>query len=457
MRREPPNAWIDRFDATWTDEEIAHRIAVHAVPATNLHERAPSDAAAELQRRLSSIFVPSRQTISIIRRLLGVARAHAACHYPHRQAYLRGINAPECPLRELPALCITGLAGSGKSEIARAVSRLLPTGPTVDPGSGYQPVALEAVWRVTVNERKSLKTLLEQPLLGRLGGLASFKSDAKLCEQAGRLAFQLGVALLIADELQFKTLGTSANAMLTALLYQLRYIGLPLVFIGNFSQCHRLLKRPQEDQHRLLTDPIIVVPDKVGDPSLRLLYKQYGIASDGALCSKPDEQVEKIEYYCAGVKRNRRDLLVLAYRFARDKGRCEVTNADLDAAYRSTAFTIYRSEVEALRSQDASGRRVRGRDDLWCPFALPVGTAEKARLEARTEEQVQVGRQAVLSSMTAPERAALAAVERQQAASSSGVAPVARKQRRTGPDLEELMAGTEKYLRSLSPAPKGRS
>jgi hypothetical protein len=456
VKHQSSNAWVDRFDTAWSNDEIADRIAIHAVPASNFHDRAPPDAAVEMRQRLSSIFVPSAQSIAIIKRLIGMARAHAEHHYPDSRAYLRGINAPSCPLQEMPALCLTGLAGSGKSEIAKAVERLLSDGPTVDPGSGYQAVASEAVWRITVKDRRSLKALLEEPLSGRLGGLGSFNSDAKLCKQAGRLAFQLGVALLIADELQFNTL-SAANVMLTALLHQFRFIGLPFVFIGNFSLCHRLLRRrPQEDQHRLLTDPIVVVPDRADDPVLRQLYKQYGIATDGALCSRPDDQLEKIEYYCSGVKRIRRDLLVLAYRFAREKRRHEVSSEDLDEAYRSTAFTIYRREAEALRGQNASGQKAPGREDLWCPFASPLAVAETDRNHARDAEQTQVAHQSVLASMTASERTALASIERGQRASSGERSLVSNTKAKRTPDLQQLMEGTVKHLKNLQHASKPR-
>lgn len=444
------NPWLDRFDSALTDQEIGDRIALHAVPsARDLHASAPAEGAAELRRRLADVFVPSRQVLAVVRTLLSKARAHALHHYPDGRAYLRGVNASACPLYEVPATCVTGLAGCGKTEIAKALLRLLEPGPVVDPGSGYPPVTLEGMWHVAAKAEKSLRALLETPARGRLGNMRSMRSDANLCELAGRLAFRHGVCMLSADEMQFWTYSANASALVTSVLYRLKYIGLPLVFFANFSLCHRLLKRPQEDHHRLLAEPIVVRPDTPDDPSLMQLYEQYRLASNGALCSEPQEHVEKIEHYSAGVKRNRRDLLVLSYRIAREHGRTEVRSEDLDAAYFAPEFKTFREEAQELARPD--GCRKRDRRDLWCPFELPLSVREARALEARDREDAKIAHEALLSSMTAAERNGLRELQEQH---NSGLnvasLPAVRKKRRPAPTLEDLQAGTKLYMERLT-------
>ena len=42
------------------------------------------------------------------------------------------------------------------------------------------------------------------------------------------------------------------------------YLNAPLVYSANYSLCHRLLKRPQEERDRLLSDIIVVMPEMPG-------------------------------------------------------------------------------------------------------------------------------------------------------------------------------------------------
>lgn len=446
MKNGNGNVWIDRFDTALRDDELVKRITVAGRPATGLHELAPAHAAEELRRRMEAIFIPDDQAIRLIRRVLGVARGHAEHYYPDRQSYLRGINGARPPLSEAPVICVSGLAGTGKSEIAKAMRRFFQDGPTADPGSGYQPVSLESGWHVSVENATSLKSLLEQPVRGRLYGLRSFNSDAALREMASRLAFRHGASFLIADELQFGSLSTTANASITRLLYQLWYIGLPLVFIGNFSLLHRLMKRPPEDRHRLLSDPIVILPDTPDNPSVGALYEQYRLVSEGALCSAPSMHVEQIEHYCAGIKRNRKKLLILAYRIVRENGRDEVTGSDLEAAYLSCEFTIFRNEATILRTQDASKRKVR--DDLWCPLELPLSTRERSAKRALEVEAEQIGLQALIGSLSSDERRAYVALAGEKDTSVSKLG--SRGTKRPPITTEALLSGTRQYLDSLS-------
>jgi hypothetical protein len=384
-----------------SDEELGERLRIPATPVAGLRQLGPDAASEVLGQQLKEIFIPSRQTNAVLRRILGAGQAHLYQHYADRSAYLRGVNRAESPLNATDAVCITGLPGVGKSAVGKALRRLLGETVAVEPGSGYPVVEFEFLWHVVVDARRTLKDLLKKPLNGRL--YDSTKSDPDLVEAASRIAFRHGVALLVVDEWQFVTQSSSANALLTRLLHALRYIGVPVFYLANFSLCRRLKNRPKEDRDRLLNGPIIVTPESSDDPAVAELYEEYRVASEGALLAEPDRLAEQIHTYTRGVKRSRINLLTLAYRLSRERKVDEVASRDLEAAYNSAEFTCYREDARLLGEQDLTGREAH--PDLWCPFNLPPSRQAKETQGAIAQEQEAVMVQAAISSMTSIERA----------------------------------------------------
>jgi hypothetical protein len=292
---------------------------------------------------------------------------------------------------------------------------------------------------VTVESSRALRDLLAQPLRGRLADVASMRSDARLCEYAGRIAHRHGVALLVADEWQFVTQSAGANAVLTRLLHALRYVGLPLVFVANYSLVSRLAQRSQEDQHRLLSHPIVVRPDAPDDASTLDLYREYHLASEGVLLQDSKEQAEQIHDYTRGLKRNRIALLTLSFRIACAAGKEAVRTEHLEAAYKSMEFARFRNEAELLRRQDLTGREAR--KDLWCPFPLPSTEAAQAAERESDREQERLSTKVLKASLTPKERDAYHSI---QADTAPSVKASARR-RRPSPTLAELRAGSERY------------
>jgi hypothetical protein len=441
------NPWQDRVSADLSDEQLERLTRQPGVVARGLGALDPVAAAETLNRHLKPIFEPSKQTNHVIRHLLGVAQAHLMSYYPDRIAYLKGINAKHSPLVPTEAICLTGLAGCGKTAIVRALQRLLQGAVTVDPGSGHPATNLQAMWYVAVEASRALQDLLMSPLGEKGADLASIRSDPKRIQWASRLAFRDGLSLLVVDEWQFITQSTAANALATKLLHALRYIGLPLCFAANYSLCWRLLKRPSEDMQRLLTGPIVVLPEAPDDPSTTALYEEYRRVSDGALFASPGALLEQVQSYTAGLRRSRIELLSLAYRFTRQRKASEVKAADLEAAYRSVEFTTYRRETEILHQQDVMGRKVR--EDLWCPFDLPLHIKAKAAQEASDAELAEVSQQALLSSLNAEERQDYLRIKREleSPVQSLPVGAARKKPRRPPATLESLLEGAARFRR----------
>jgi hypothetical protein len=439
------NPWLSRVDPEVSDEQLERLTRQPGVVAVGLGALGPVTAAETLKRHLEHVFEPSSQTNRVIRRLLGVARAHLMLYYPGRIEYVKGINSKSSPLVPTPAICLTGLAGCGKTAIARALQRVLHGTATVDPGAGHPMATLESMWYIPVEASRALKDLLAFPLGNRGAEMAFLQSDARRIQWVSRLAFRDGLALLLVDEWQFITQSAAANTLATKLLHALRYVGLPLCFAANYSLCWRLMKRPQEDAQRLLVDPIVMLPDDPDDPSVTALYEEYRRVSDGALFANAGSVVEQVQSYTSGLKRSRIELLALAYRFARERKAHEVSAADLEKAYRAAEFTTYRREVEILHQQNVSGQKVR--EDLWCPFPLPPDVKAKAAKRAQDAEQKDVRQQALLSSLDANERHDYQQIQGEQ--KPSGQSPTAgaspRRPRRPPATLENLLEGAARF------------
>ena len=382
----------------WSDEEVARLVRVEGKPCEKLRQLSPATAENMLRNAMAAIYVPTERSGETIRRVLTTARVHLDQYYPDRVAYLRGLNAPKSPLQPTDAVCITGLAGVGKSALANAILRLLRETLMVDPGSGYPEVGFEFIWHVVVEARRALRDLLRGPLNGRLIDLDSIRSEARLVERASVFAFRHGICLLLFDEWQFITAGTQANALLTKLLHSLRYIGVPFFYIANYSLCRRLMKRPSEDQHRLIHDPIIILPDEPETPAILDLYKQYCTASNGALLLEPKALIEQIHDYTQGVNRCRISLLASAYRISHDRRADRVNSKDLEAAFRADSFSLFRRESQHLRTQALTGRQ--SHIDTWCPFVQPMTPRGATAQSAREHEEAAVMQQAAISSFT---------------------------------------------------------
>ncbi len=57
--------------------------------------------------------------------------------------------------------------------------------------------------------------------------------------------------------------------MVTDILLTLARIGLPMIYLANYSLLHKLMGRNQEDTQRLLIQPRVMQPDDPAGPDWR--------------------------------------------------------------------------------------------------------------------------------------------------------------------------------------------
>lgn len=378
------------------------------------------------------MFYPTSQCIAILQRFVGVAYAHCLTLYPDSKAYMGGVYSRNPPLRNFSfPICLTGLAGLGKTELIKAFIRMLAPDREIVVDMGHSPFPLAGPWLATVQARSD-----PTAVLAFLAGKTAKPSD--LIDECRKKAFKNGVPMLLADEFQFATGSSSANARVTQMLLSLGYVGLPFVFAANFSLLIRLQKRPEEDRQRLLSNPIVLLPDHwASDDWVMTLETQRSVAPDFFVFD-PKKDAQALHGFSAGRKRAMAKLLTIAFRAEFSRGGF----VDLEAlrrAYHSPQFFEYREESEILASQAIRNAPNKKRKDLWCPIPLPPDSSLKFLESTTHAREQQVAEAELRAALTSDERSTVKEMEKavkKTAQKSAKVLPLEGSRKVTGEDLK---------------------
>lgn len=389
------NPWVERFIPLLNRDEIRRRARVAAQPVSGLEALPIEVASGQLNEALSQIFVPTNRCCEILQRFVEIAIGHCLKFYPSRKAFMETCYSTKYPTCSRSPICLTGPGGSGKSHIIHALTRIFGTNSTIQLSPDDSEFPLIPSWDIRVEKRTSVEVLLNRLVPSHQ------KGDLK---EYRRHAFQSGIALLTIDELQFLTQSSQANTLVAQHLLQLSQLQLPLVYVTNYSLCHRLLRRPQEEVQRLMADPMVILPESPYSDDWRAYLNECKVAGSQYLDINPEECGEMLHSYSAGLKRLVRILLTIAYQIARGDGRHAVTLADVELAYRSTTYSPHRKDVEIMIKQWITGRCIRA--DLWCPFDLPSSDTKQFTEYAKALRDQAVADELLKSSMTAKERKA---------------------------------------------------
>lgn len=423
------NPWVERFFPAPGRDEIRRRALLQPTALTDLGELPVETACARLNKALKETFYPTTQCVSIIERFLGVAEAHCRTHYRgvvnfYGSIHEDDVREPHCSA----TMCLTGLAGVGKSELLKALRRLMPP-PSIAIMKDGTRFPLESVWAQSVEAAANPNDLLR----------AFSRSDGtgrKLVQRCRRLSFRNGISLLLADEFQFITLSSEASSQITKMLLALAYLRTPLVYVANFSMLHLLAKRNQQEKDRLLTDVIELKPDAPDSVDwYQTLLLQQAVAPE-IFTFDAGQDGAAIHGLCAGLKRTAVKLFELAYRTVHGNKRT-VGMDELLRTYKSSGFVTQRTEVEAIRLALVERRRTRR--DLWNPLGPNDPFAELHQQFFQEQRQEQADEAAMRAAMNRRERAELF--------NGAKSAPVAKTRgvtnskggRKVQPDAGELM------------------
>jgi hypothetical protein len=434
------NVWIERYSRV-NDLEVIKRLCHRgAQPLFDLDSISIGTACDMIRAELGEIFIPTKRCCQIILEVVQQAQSHAEKNYPDHRTFLTRAYETDPSFDPWPPILLTGLAGSGKSQLGKAIVRLLGADSTVQVDSGHGHVPLVAVSRISVKAKATLGDILSKlaaPEYSKITGRRN--SVASLDVMSTKWQYLIGVCLIILDEMQFLTQSEDANVLIAKVMLRMTYVGPPALIICNYSVLHRLLRRPQEERQRLLTQTTVLLPDSPDSPDWLSVVDEYQKALPGLFDFSFTSAQRELWRLCAGLKRVLVNLVVLAYRQTRLDGRTLVRWVDIEKAYRSTAFSPMREDVELLISEAFNSRQER--QDLRCPLPIESTELELYKTALRAIRNQMVSSAAAESALNEKERqakeslSALRANERSAASTPVDRADTKGRSRTTAEDL----------------------
>jgi GTPase SAR1 family protein len=365
----------------------------------------------ELKQKFNDIFLPTEKVLDIAEYIVGLAKAHSSLFYPSMQAYVKNIYEENSPLpRECIAVNLTGLAGVGKTAMLNALVSSI-NAPVQIQVPNHTPVAARIFWVTEMDDNLTPTNLLRNFLA--LDGEDEKSNSAKGAQKRAReRAYRRGVACVATDETQFQTFSTDATAQITkTLICQVR-MGIPNVYVSNYSLGHRLAGRGQEDHDRLQDDPKVLVPDTSGHADWLWTIEEYRNIAPGIFQFDGERIADELHFWTAGLKRRLGRLLVLAAEGA-IRTKKPVAKESLERAFRSTAYSMARKEVIILHKQAKTNRQgSKSRSDLWCPYDLDEDVLEEQAVAARALDEKKIAERYINSALTPEERKQAKAAQR---------------------------------------------
>lgn len=291
------------------------------------------------------------------------------------------------------------------------------------------PRLAEIASRSTASERKL-----------RLGKVSAEMSLAQ------RGAYRDGISAILLDELQFLAQsGATTRISKTLLLHS--YVGPPVMYAANFDMVHGLKLRSQQYRDRLLSRPIVLLPESIWDSAERescIAYAEELLrVANGVLEFDVEVRIEALHAYSFGIRRKIIYLLVEAYRYARYCGRLTASFEDVEMAYKSSRYQIHREDVELLRA-NALGKVLKRRD-LCCPFEVDPDAQCGLQKFYRDRLLKQTAEGAVRDSLKPSEEKALEEKRRQNIRQGDSSRKPERRRRMTTASAKSLSDGDHRF------------
>lgn len=415
------NPWCARFEPFLNRQVIKQRATIAAVPLENLSGESPERAKALLLHSLERLHYVNDQELDILECFMHRAHAYMGTAYPDLHTFLARLQSERLELETMPPVCLTSLAGAGKSELLKAFARVLPSDEMVSLGAPFTTsFELQALKSIVVRAKDSLLQILSQFLPPDCQPRIEVQPDGTsrtvypkvplglATELAARKSYSSGHAIHVLEELQFLTGSASASTKVVQALMTISYLNTPMIYAANFSLCHRLMKRPQEERDRLLGDLIVLLPELPGSEGLMGVLDEYQVVMKEVLSFNLKDEATEIYNMTVGIKRKIKQLTVEAYANFRSSRDDRMTMAHVRAAYRSRTFSAMREDVKAIQEQAMSRKVVRRRLDLWCPFGSDVNNLQAVAKAAADQATLETGKRIQEESLGATQRAALA-------------------------------------------------
>lgn len=395
---QSPFPLASRFKTKMSDKAMDALLRVHIAPLLDLGGMSPDEADLRLEAAWKALVVPSAQMRFVIRKFAAAAQQYSEATYANEKTFLRNAYAPPVDAMSIFPICLTGLAGAGKSQIIAGFSRIYSKEFSLCI-QGHADFSISSAWHIAVRSDAGAKRLLG----------AMFRSGDGKCkslEKATAESIRQGIAALFADEFQFHT-ASDASARTAKLLLQLSSVGPPLIFATNFSLLHKLCNRPHEERQRLLSRPILVVPD---DPASKdwgeYVATILGIAPEFSELAMNSITPMILHRYTFGIRRSVALLLRISYSRMRARKGSKVSMVDIEYAYNSFEYASTRKDVSLLVKGSINKSALT--KDLRCPIeGIETAMPDSIAKHPATQEHMRRSSEAALqSALTREEREA---------------------------------------------------
>ena len=439
------------FNLPHSDSKLAELVRMAPKPAPEIHLLEPVHAARALATRLGEIFRASPTDLRIIRETLARSRAYIEQMYPSRDAFIAGAmgRMPEPP--EPPFIMLTGHPGVGKSGLQLAIKRLIATGGVIQASEHLPPFPSHPI--AHFQPRESIgKLQISEGLMKSVGVLKGYTGRrGEESENVRQKLYQRGCALIMLDEVQFTTFSSTANAKPAALLMQLWYVGVPVLYACNYSFGHRMQTRPPEEQTRLLGSPIVMLPELPDSEWFAGYLQDINVVLGGSLQVDVVADAREIHEMTFGLKRSVIKLIGAACLVAwqastgNRRGPVPVTMEHLRSAYGQSRYG-YETEKRMVKNCARALLDLAVEKDFVCPFELEASDVKRQRDMANEVRARALSAAQLLSAQPRSERTEVQAVARRTSTASSVSSPPKARSAPPRPKSAEAMQANLRRL-----------
>lgn len=442
--------YTSRYEDALAPGVIKHRAESYGSLVEDLMSVGVEEACQKLECGLKEVLLVTVQLEKAIRSEIERALSHSKVVYKIPGAALAAAYSGVAPGDGTPPSFVTGLAGVGKTRFRLAIQRILAGDRKISLDAAHPSVPLIDYVDCVVGKKASVSAVLRTfASPGAAGGKAKIGQE-ELGRECARWMRVSGVCLFGGDETQFMAQSAGASTLITRTLLALAELQVPWFVIANYSMGWKLRSRPPEATQRLLSRPIVLLPDPPASEDWVALLSAYQVVLDEAVSfSLLDHRVE-LWNLCAGLKRLLVNLLVLSYWMARSSGSTRASWAHVRQAFNSVRYATARDDVNFLIAH--AGQKKSLRKDLLCPFDGPElqANAEVFEDQLRAARQATVALRTVQASMNRQERDAIAFINKTANPKPEPTAQVIKLQKTRKPrTLNGMLDAAAGFMESL--------
>lgn len=442
--------YVSRYEDALAPGVIKNRAESLGLPVENLVSVGVEEACQKLECGLKEVLLVTVQLEKAIRAEIERALFHSRVTYKSPGAALAAAYSGVAPGDGTPPSFVTGLAGVGKTRLRIAIQRILGGDRKISLDAAHPSVPLIDYVDCVVGKKASVSAVLRTfagP--GTAGGKVRIGQE-ELGRECARWMRVSGVCLFGGDETQFMAQSAAASTLITRTLLALAELQVPWFVIANYSLGWKLRSRPPEATQRLLSRPVVLLPDPPASEDWAALLAAYQVVLDEAVnFSLVDHRVE-LWNLCAGLKRLLVNLLVLSYWMARSAGSPKASWSHVRQAFNSVRYAAARDDVNLLIAH--AGQKKSLRKDLLCPFDGPEVRADAQVYEdqLRAARQATVALRTVQASMNRQERDAVAYIKETANPKLEPTAQVIKLQKARKPrTLNGMLDAAASFMESL--------